>query len=383
MSPLDRIRRQHVSIMHHKMWCSFGPILASGRTEVREDIPTACTDGLNKFYGESFIEKLSDPELRFVILHEATHVAYLHLDMWRGLFDENPKLANQAADYFVNISLLDADKDAGFIRMPQIGGMLDEKYRGWSVRQIYDDLKKNGGSGSGGGGFDEHMWDEAHGRSAEEREKLAEEIQRLVRQGEIVKRQRSKDGAGSQDGVFGALLEAKINWREVLRDFVSELCAGKDESSWRKPNRRYLSDDVYMPTLQGVTMGELVVALDTSGSCFGSAMMTAFVSELQGVIEQVRPSRVRVLYWDTRVAGDQVFDDGHFAVATLKPKGGGGTRADVVFDYLRDNRIKPEAVIVLTDGEIGNSWGKSDWPTLWAIAGKRKAPFGTTIRVEV
>jgi predicted metal-dependent peptidase len=70
-------------------------------------------------------------------------------------------------------------------------------------------------------------------------------------------------------------------------------------------------------------------------------------------------------------------------VATLKPKGGGGTRADVVFDYLRDNRIKPEAVIVLTDGEIGNSWGKSDWPTLWAIAGKRKAPFGTTIRVEV
>jgi predicted metal-dependent peptidase len=204
-----------------------------------------------------------------------------------------------------------------------------------------------------------------------------------VRQGEIVKRQRSKDGAGSQDGVFGALLEAKINWREVLRDFVSELCAGKDESSWRKPNRRYLSDDVYMPTLQGVTMGELVVALDTSGSCFGSAMMTAFVSELQGVIEQVRPSRVRVLYWDTRVAGDQVFDDGHFAVATLKPKGGGGTRADVVFDYLRDNRIKPEAVIVLTDGEIGNSWGKSDWPTLWAIAGKRKAPFGTTIRVEV
>jgi predicted metal-dependent peptidase len=95
----------------------------------------------------------------------------------------------------------------------------------------------------------------------------------------------------------------------------------------------------------------------------------------------VKPSKVHVVYWDTAIVGHQQFDDGQFAVADLKPKGGGGTDGSVLFDYLREKNIKPNAIIQLTDGYVGE-WGHTDVPTLWAITTDIKAPFGTTIRLE-
>jgi predicted metal-dependent peptidase len=137
-----------------------------------------------------------------------------------------------------------------------------------------------------------------------------------------------------------------------------------------------------MPSLQGVTMGPLVIGFDTSGSCFGSDYMTRFVSEITTIIEQVQPSKVTVVYWDTQVVGHQDFENGQFAVANLKPKGGGGTRGDVLFNWIREHRLKPQAIVQFTDGDF-MQWGSSDIPTLWCIAGDAKAPWGTTINIEV
>ena len=182
--------------------------------------------------------------------------------------------------------------------------------------------------------------------------------------------------------MFGDLLAPKVDWRKALRDFITETCAGRDESSWAKPNRRFLADDVYMPTMMGTTLRELVVGFDTSGSVFGGSEMTRFVSEITTIIEQVKPSKIHVIYWDTAVAGHQTFEDGQFAVQDLKPKGGGGTDGAVLFDYLRKKKITPDAIVQFTDGYVG-SWGNTDVPTLWAITTDMKAPFGTTIHLEV
>lgn len=384
MNQLERIRKQHVKIMAHKKWCAYGPLVAAGKTTCDSDIPTAATNGIDKKYNPTFAASLTDEELRFVILHEATHVAYLHLDVWQDLWNQNPTLTNIAADHFVNLSLVDGDAGEGFIKMPSVGVQPEPEYRGLSVKQIYNRLLEDGedGQGGGGGGIDEHEWEDAQGRDATEQEKLADEVGRLLRQGEITRRSRSKDGSGNEHGVFGDLLNPKVDWRAVLRQFIQDLCAGKDESSWRKPNRRYLANDVYMPSLQGVTMGPLIIGFDTSGSCFGSDYMTRFVTEITTIIEQVQPSKVTVVYWDTQVVGHQDFENGQFAVANLKPKGGGGTRGDVLFNWIREQKLKPQAVVQFTDGEVG-SWGSSDIPTLWCIAGDAKAPWGTTINIEV
>ena len=67
---------------------------------------------------------------------------------------------------------------------------------------------------------------------------------------------------------------------------------------------------------------------------------------------------------------------------SLKVKGGGGTDGSVLFDYLRDKGIKPDAIVQFTDGYVGE-WGHTDVPTLWAITTELSAPFGTSIHLNV
>lgn len=392
MNVADRIKKAHIAIMQHKKFCAYSGILACGKVTVSEDVPSAATDGWNVIYNPKFVEEHmpSDPELRFLVLHEATHKAYRHMVTWRALHEENARLANVAADFFVNLTLQDTDDGEGFVKMPKIGIPPEPKYRGWSVAMIYADLKKQmqeqeaSGEGEGQGGeMDEHDWNgnEANGDPAKEQQQ-ADEIQRAIRQGEIMRKKLAGKGAGQADGLFGDLLAPAINWKQVLREFITETCAGRDESSWRKPNRRYIGMDIYMPSMVGTTMTELVIGFDTSGSIFGGGEMTRFVSEIRTIIEDVKPSKVHVIYWDTRVAGHQTFEDGQFAVQELKIKGGGGTDGSVLFDYLRDKNINPQAIVQFTDGYVGD-WGRSDVPTLWAVTSDLKAPFGTTIKVEV
>ena len=383
----DRIKKSHIAIMQHKVFCAYSGILACGKVYVNDEVSTAATNGWDVKYNPSFIEQhmKSDPELRFLILHESQHKAYRHLQVWQALHEEDAQLANIAADHFVNLSLVDMDNGEGFIKMPSVGIQPDPKYRGWSVKQIFEDLKANGdgqGSGGDGEGMDEHDWENATSGDPTTDQEKANEIQRAIRQGEIVRRKMAGKGAGNEDGVFGDLIQPKIDWKKVLREFITETCAGRDESSWRKPNRRFLSYDVYMPSMVGTTMTELVIGFDTSGSCFGGTEMTAFVSNIKTIIEDVKPTKVHVIYWDTEVAGHQTFEEGQFAVQNLQPKGGGGTDGAVLFDYLRDNNINPQAIVQFTDGYVGD-WGKTDVPTLWAVTSDLKAPFGTTIQVEV
>jgi hypothetical protein len=129
-------------------------------------------------------------------------------------------------------------------------------------------------------------------------------------------------------------------------------------------------------------MTELVIGFDTSGSIFGGVEMDMFASEIKTIIEDIKPTKVHVIYWDTAVAGHQTFEEGQFAVQNMKPKGGGGTDGSVLFDYLRDKRITPQAIVQFTDGYVGD-WGKTDVPTLWAVSSDLVAPFGTTVRIEV
>ena len=389
MNTEDRIKKAHIAIMQHKEFCAFSGILACGKVKVTEDIPTACTNGWDVLYNPKFIEEhmKTDPELRFLILHEAMHKAYRHITVWKSLHEQDPHLANVSADYFVNLALEDTDKGNGFVTMPKLGIQPDSKYRGWSVKQIFDDLQQqqdedDNGQGDGeGDGFDEHDWDGGEQVDAAKESERANEIQRAIRQGEIMRKKLQGKGAGSSDGVFGDLLQPKVDWRKVLREFITETCAGNDESTWRKPNRRYLGMDIYMPSMISNKINELVIGFDTSGSCFGGYEMARFVSEVTSVISQVKPNKVHVIYWDTEVAGHQTFEDGQFAVQDLKPKGGGGTDGSVLFDYLREKAIRPNAIVQFSDGYVGD-WGHTDVPTLWALTSNVRSPFGITINLE-
>ena len=181
-------------------------------------------------------------------------------------------------------------------------------------------------------------------------------------------------------------MSAKVNWKDALREFISSICQGKDDSTWRKPNRRWLQHDIYMPSTISETTGRIVVAVDTSGSIFGE-ILTRFLSEVASIMENVNPEQVDLIYWDSEVAGHEVYglNDADKMRTSTKPKGGGGTTPSCITKYMRKHKIDPVCAIVLTDGYVGNDWGGSwNCPVLWCIAGNSltNAPNGQTIHIE-
>ena len=105
----QRVQRAHVWLMKNPKYCLYSGIFMLGKTEVKDDVPTACTDGRNVMYGREFTNKLPEAELRGVILHENKHKAFRHLSMWKHLYKEHAQLANMACDYVINQMIEDSD----------------------------------------------------------------------------------------------------------------------------------------------------------------------------------------------------------------------------------------------------------------------------------
>jgi predicted metal-dependent peptidase len=380
LTPEQRLSKAVVDIMGNPKYVALAGVLMIGEKSLKDDVPTACTNGRDEMYGRAFVDELNDAELRFLVLHESYHKLYKHLTTWRHLYDENPQLANMACDYVINQKITDDNTD-GWARMPK-GGCLDPKYRGMDSAQVYNLLKQGGsgdtgsseGSGSQGNGlpqgFDEHDWEGAGELSDDERRELARDIDEAIRQGALIA---GKMGSGG-DRDLQDLLQPQVDWREVLREFINATCAGNDYSTWQRPNRRFMSAGVYLPSGISEQVGELVVAIDTSGS-IGSRELTQFLSEVHSICQTVKPDAVRLLYWDTKVCRDEKYDNTQLddLVKSTKPAGGGGTRIDCVPKYMAEYGIKPQAVIVLTDGYLGGNWGQWACPVLWCLLDNDRA----------
>ena len=387
-----RLSKVKISIMRNPKFALWSGLMTVGKTSVVEDIPSACTNGRDEQYGREFIKKLDDKELAFVVLHETLHKAYRHMTTWKRLHDEDHRLANLACDYVINLQLVDMDKDELLLAMPKRPdgkplGAIDERFRGMNAKQIFDILKEEQEEGGGGGGegFDEHDWEGASSLSEEDKKQLEKEVDQAIRQGIIAEQKVVGKGGGRMGRDLADLVEPKVDWREVLREFVKATCNAKDTSSWRRVNRRYLSSDIYMPSLIGERVGHLVIGIDTSGSV-GNKELAEFLSEVQSIAKDVHPDKVDLIYWDGEVAGHEEYSASQVdsIIDSTKPAGGGGTDPTCVMEYMKEKAIKPEAIIMLTDGYIGN-WG-DEWnaPILWTIVGDNKeyAPVGKTIHVK-
>ena len=378
----QRIERCHIELMKHPHFVAYSGILMIGECKVVDNLPTACTNGRDVRYGRKFVESLNDADLRGVILHEAKHKMYRHLLTWKHLNKQDPQRANMACDYVINLELVDEGKrSSGFVSLPK-GGLVSEDFRGLNSAEVFNLLPPQPkGKGGDGDGFDEHDWEGAESLNDAEKTELAKEIDQAIRQGAILA---GKVG-GNVDRSFTDLMSAKVDWKEALREFVSSVSQGKDDSTWRKPNRRWLQHDIYMPSTISESMGRVVVAIDTSGSIYGE-VLNRFISEVASVMQNMNPEQVDLLYWDCEVAGHEVYglNDADRMTSSTKPKGGGGTSPKCITQYMRKHKIDPVCAIILTDGYVGNDWG-GQWncPTLWTITSDIKSPIGQTIKIEV
>jgi predicted metal-dependent peptidase len=296
-----------------------------------------------------------------------------------------------ACDFVINLMIHDSDPQGATVTLPE-GGCLDEKYRGMDAGEVFRLLKQQkqqgGGSGKGDGdgedeqaggqGFDEHDWESAEALSEDEKQALAREVDQALRQGALL--------AGKLNGnvprEITEAMEAKVNWKEVLADFVNSICNDKDNSTWRRPNRRWVDQNVYMPSAIGEAVGRIVVAIDMSGS-IGQAEVGQFLGELLSICNHVQPEGIDLMYWDTEICAHEKYERGDYEaiMSSTKPAGGGGTSAECIPKYIAEHKLNPECVIVLTDGYIGG-WGDWKHPVFWGMTTDMVAPMGISVRIE-
>ena len=388
----DRITRSHSQIMRHPDFCLLAGIVMVGKVTCDDKTRTACTDGESVWYGNKFVQPLTEKKVNFLVLHENGHKAFCHLSVWEKLVKANPRRANKAMDYVVNGWIIDTDPNGDFAEMPE-GCLYKPEWSKLDVLAVYklleqeeqekekqDKGEEGDGEGDGegegdgdgdgeGSGFDEHDHDGAGDRTPEEAKELSEQIDQALREGSIM----VGKAKGKLNEQVMAALYPKIDWRTVMRDYLIEQTTGKDESSWRMYNRRYISQGVYLPTSEDEAIGDVGIGIDASAS-ISETTLSEFLAEVIAMCKSISPSRVRIMFWDTMVEREQVIEGDMSRMSeTFNVTGGGGTRAGCVSDYIKEKGYKFDALIMFTDGYVERDiqWAVRT-PTLWVIDGYDK-----------
>jgi predicted metal-dependent peptidase len=373
--------RAQIAIKH----IFFASLVLSTKCIADPTIPTACTDMREIRYNPTFIESLGDTKLvMFVMAHEVMHIALKH-GLRRG--HRHPVGWNIAADYAINLQL----KKAGFTIWEH--AYIDERFDGMSTEAIYDLLRQEaneGGGGKGGqggkpgkgapnGGFGESDPSKMGGdlvepddMTSEERAAVEQRIGQQVAQAAAMARMQGKmpaDLARLVDGV----LNPPLPWQQMLAEFMSQACTAVDET-WNRRNRRFA--DIYLPGRYSETMGEVVVIGDTSGS-INNQVFAQTGAELDGIMHQVRPERVRVIWADAaECSAEETFEAGEPIV--LNPKGGGGTDMRKPMKFVE--RYDPLVVILITDGLTPWPSVEPDYPLIVLCTTEVEVPVGRVVR---
>lgn len=325
---------------------------------------TAATNGKEIRYNPHFMNDLNDEERKFVVAHECFHPMLDH-NFRRG--ERQPKRWNHAADYVVNQLLT----DEGIGKMPSFGLLNPQLYQagGGTTDGIYNLLPED----LDGDSLDE--CEDGGDTPADQAQQEAEWKVRVAQAAQAAKMM-GKMSAGLER-LVGEVLKPKVDWRDVLRKFVEK--AKNDQRSFSRPNRRFIGQGLYLPSISGETLGEVCFAVDCSGS-IDQKTIDQFAAEIHAVKDEGNPSAIHVIYFDSEVSHYDKF--GRDDALHIAPHGGGGTAFSPVFDYMRQHEINPVACIFLTDLCCDDFGDAPDYPVLWVSTDEGSAPFGEVVMMK-
>ena len=344
-------------------------------------LDTAATDGRHLYYNTTFIDALSDREVIFVFGHELLHAIYDHVGRREH---RNADRWNIACDYVTNYDLV--EHKIGIL--PQsVPVLYDPKFGGMSVEQVYEKLETQANSSAEtlkSKLLDRHI-DFAEMDATTDKPYLSPQIIEEIKaelQDSMIFAASIDPGStpGDVKRMVNKLTKPELPWKEILRDSMASKV--KSDYSWSRPSRRSSGLDVILPGMVMENTIKLFIALDTSGS-ISNAQITAFLSEIRGLMDMFSDFEITVCSFDTKIYNVCEYDSSSDDIACYEPKGGGGTSSKCVFDYMEQNEIEPELLVVFTDGYV-NNWGPADYcDTVWVMhKSKVIAPFGTTIHIQ-
>lgn len=335
-------------------------------------IPTAATDGKTIWYNPNFLSGMNPGERNFVLMHEVFHVLLRH-----GIRNSDGKrdkdIWNVACDIIVNDMLI---KLQGHMRMANIPfqkpstGTFANINGDETAENLYEKIKADNANKNkytrklkirmgytGYGTYEQNMKDvdlpsdiRTFELSLDEVNMNDQLLQEMIRT--AAQKNRGTMGSYYIPSEIYALVESrKLDWRRLLKDFLSQEIG--DDSSYTTPERKYLHMDMILPghSLTDETIEEVWAFVDSSGSV-GHDEMAQFLTQLYRISREFK-CVFNICYWDTAVT--EVYkkilreDD----ILKCIPHHSGGTDINCVYQWIRDNKVKPDVMLILTDGYFG------------------------------
>ena len=359
----------------------YGDILMRLPFVENKKIPTAQTNGGKIEYNPAFFADMSPGQRNFVLMHEVFHVILFHCKRNK---ERNPQYWNTAADMVVNSMLMNL---MGSMRSANIDfekpntGIFADVLAGDTVENLYEKVLADNQKQPK---FSKKVliktrpWQKSLEEVDAPNDIVIAETEDDALAGSIVPgaapstgeddglneqaiHQLLREAASKNRGSMGSyfvpaqiykLTESKkIKWQTLLRDFFVE--EQSDESSYTTPERKYIHMDLILPghSLDEERIEEIWAFVDCSGSV-GKNEMEQFLTQLYRIAKEFK-CIFNICYWDTAV--NDVYkkilkeDD----ILKSLPRHSGGTDINCVYRWIKENKVKPDVMLILTDGYFG------------------------------
>jgi predicted metal-dependent peptidase len=364
-----------------------------------KDVPIAATDGTNLLLNPDTFFKYNLNERIFIVAHEIMHCIWNHCGLMHSFIKRgkisypdgselpyDQQTMNVATDLVINDTLIESkvgtyNKD--WLHDKQYAVSTDSAIDAY--KKVFQQQQGKGGGGSPNGkGFDQHLapgtsQGKDPGTAAGQRNEV--EWQTQVAAAANAARAQGKLPAGLER-LLGEILNPQVDWKDKIAALFARK-VGSGSYNWRRPDRRLIVRDIYSPGRSGFGAGTVVVGVDTSGS-IGEKELNMFFAEMAGILEDVRPKRLVIMWCDAHVHRVDEAEEPQ-DLNTIRAKGapgGGGTSFIPVFDEIEKMGLEPDALVYLTDG-MGSFPNKPpSYSVIWGnIYPQSKYPFGDVVDV--
>ena len=391
----ERITMARVRLLLNKSF--FGSLATRLKViDATQWCPTAGTDGKHLYINVNFCKNLDDEEILFLLGHEVFHCVYDHFSRRD---DRDPHLFNVAADFVINLQL----EDEGFKLIRKVPICHDYKYRGMITEEVYDMLKQEqedqGSEQQQYNTLDEHMdaMEEAvqngtaqtdpSGKTGpvpmteDEKTKLKDELKEAVIQAS------ENAGAGNVPAGICRIIkewtDPQLDWKELLNGQIQSCL--KDDFTWMRPSRKNQGTNAILPGMNNAERVDVAVCVDTSGSVT-EQMVRDFFGEVKGILDQFQDFSLKLWCFDGAVHNYiEMSPETIDSIDTYDVQGGGGTDFMANWDFMKENDIVPQQLVMFTDGYPWGDWGDPEYcDALFVVHGNEniKAPFGVTVNYK-
>ena len=213
-------------------------------------------------------------------------------------------------------------------------------------------------------------------------------LNRMIDATDIIAQSNGGKGRGTMplaaQRVIEELKNPTLDWRTILNEFVQEeIC----DYSFSPPDKRMEDSPFFLPDIneKDESIKDILFMIDTSGS-MSDVQITECYSEIYGAIGQFGGKLQGKLGFFDAVVVEPIPFENEDEFKIIRPKGGGGTSFDIIFDYVEKEKEEepPVSIVILTDGNapIPDESRAGGIPVLWIINNDSVTPpWGKIARI--